>query len=281
MRTLTLMASCLVLAGTAWSQAGAVEAAAKQDKNEGKKAYQALSAQFDEAMAAYRAAIGKVTSSKEYKEALAEARKTRNFTELRKLTSTIKRIDYNAWAQRFADGAKAFAGQPAEVDFLLWTLKSNKKDIVEPSVNRLVGKHIRSKKLGELAKGYFSLARTLGQEDASKVIDKIVAESPHKDVQATALFWRAYPIVNHRPRPGAAAPSAEQKAKAKADMERILEIAPNSNVALKVQGPEFEKKHLQIGMVAPDIEGEDLDGVKFKLSDYRGKVVVLDFWGDW
>jgi peroxiredoxin len=34
-------------------------------------------------------------------------------------------------------------------------------------------------------------------------------------------------------------------------------------------------------MVAPDIESEDLDGVKFKLSDYRGKVVVLDFWGDW
>jgi len=38
---------------------------------------------------------------------------------------------------------------------------------------------------------------------------------------------------------------------------------------------------LEIGSVAPDIEGNDLDGVAFKLSDYRGKVVVLDFWGDW
>ena len=34
-------------------------------------------------------------------------------------------------------------------------------------------------------------------------------------------------------------------------------------------------------MSAPEIEGNDLDGVAFKLSDYRGKVVVLDFWGDW
>ena len=33
--------------------------------------------------------------------------------------------------------------------------------------------------------------------------------------------------------------------------------------------------------VAPEIEAPDLDGVKFKLSDYRGKVVLLDFWGYW
>ena len=33
--------------------------------------------------------------------------------------------------------------------------------------------------------------------------------------------------------------------------------------------------------LAPEIEGEDIDGVPFKLSDYRGKVVVLDFWGNW
>ncbi len=36
-----------------------------------------------------------------------------------------------------------------------------------------------------------------------------------------------------------------------------------------------------IGEMAPEIEGVDLDGVKFKLSDYRGKVVMLDFYGDW
>jgi cytochrome oxidase Cu insertion factor (SCO1/SenC/PrrC family) len=32
---------------------------------------------------------------------------------------------------------------------------------------------------------------------------------------------------------------------------------------------------------APDFEAVDENGVKFKLSDYRGKVVVLDFWGFW
>ena len=29
---------------------------------------------------------------------------------------------------------------------------------------------------------------------------------------------------------------------------------------------------------APDIEGQDQGGKRFKLSDYRGKVVLLDFW---
>ena len=43
----------------------------------------------------------------------------------------------------------------------------------------------------------------------------------------------------------------------------------------------FEMRNLGIGKVAPEIEGEDVDGKKFKLSDYRGKVVVIDFWGDW
>jgi hypothetical protein len=38
---------------------------------------------------------------------------------------------------------------------------------------------------------------------------------------------------------------------------------------------------VRVGLAAPEIAGQDLDGVSFKLSDYRGKVVMLDFWGDW
>jgi len=36
-----------------------------------------------------------------------------------------------------------------------------------------------------------------------------------------------------------------------------------------------------VGQPAPDIVGEDLDGAVLRLRDYRGKVVVLDFWGHW
>ncbi|HEV3144697.1 MAG TPA: hypothetical protein VGZ47_12480 [Gemmataceae bacterium] len=40
-------------------------------------------------------------------------------------------------------------------------------------------------------------------------------------------------------------------------------------------------RHLRVGKEALDIVGPDLDDKSFKLSDYRGKVVLLDFWGNW
>jgi thiol-disulfide isomerase/thioredoxin len=36
-----------------------------------------------------------------------------------------------------------------------------------------------------------------------------------------------------------------------------------------------------VGQPAPEIRGEDLEGVAFQLSDSRGKVVLLEFWGNW
>jgi thiol-disulfide isomerase/thioredoxin len=43
----------------------------------------------------------------------------------------------------------------------------------------------------------------------------------------------------------------------------------------------FELRHLAVGCAAPEIEGEDVAGARFKLSEYRGKVVMLVFWASW
>jgi thiol-disulfide isomerase/thioredoxin len=36
-----------------------------------------------------------------------------------------------------------------------------------------------------------------------------------------------------------------------------------------------------VGKPAPEIEGEDLDGKSMKLSDFRGKVLLVSFWATW
>ncbi len=38
---------------------------------------------------------------------------------------------------------------------------------------------------------------------------------------------------------------------------------------------------LEVGQAAPEIVGKDINGKAMKLSDFRGKVVLLDFFGDW
>ena len=42
-----------------------------------------------------------------------------------------------------------------------------------------------------------------------------------------------------------------------------------------------ELRNLGIGKTAPEVTGQDIEGKPMKLTDFRGKVVVLDFWGDW
>jgi len=43
----------------------------------------------------------------------------------------------------------------------------------------------------------------------------------------------------------------------------------------------YQIRSLVPGKVAPEIEGQDIEGATMRLSDYRGKVVVLVFWGTW
>jgi len=40
----------------------------------------------------------------------------------------------------------------------------------------------------------------------------------------------------------------------------------------------YRIRHLRIGQPAPELVGEDIDGAPIRLSDYRGKFVVLWFW---
>jgi hypothetical protein len=79
----------------------------------------------------------------------------------------------------------------------------------------------------------------------------------------------------------------EKKAEGRALLERVskefagVESPRGQEYAAMAKGQLFELDYLQIGKTPPDFEAIDENGVTFKLSDYRGKVVVIDFWGNW
>jgi hypothetical protein len=48
-----------------------------------------------------------------------------------------------------------------------------------------------------------------------------------------------------------------------------------------IEGALYDLNNLQVGMIAPEIDGIIQDGSAARLSDFRKKVIYLDFWGDW
>lgn len=79
----------------------------------------------------------------------------------------------------------------------------------------------------------------------------------------------------------AADSAASSTSEAERLLAEIIERHPETSAAGRAKQKLFQVRNLRVGVVAPDFTTQDVDGVSFKLSDYRGKVVVLDFWGFW
>jgi hypothetical protein len=60
-----------------------------------------------------------------------------------------------------------------------------------------------------------------------------------------------------------------------------VSIRAGVTVGARAKSELYDIRHLGVGKVALDIEGKDQEGKPFKLSDYRGKVVLLYFWSEY
>lgn len=125
-----------------------------------------------------------------------------------------------------------------------------------------------------------------GYPGSEPVLRGLVEKSPHRAVRGQACYSLAQEIR----RAGSLSrddPTPETAERMTGVLERVVrEFADlphffRGSLGNAAECDLFELRHLLVGKVAPDIEGKDLDGVPFKLSDYRGKVVVVDFWGHW
>lgn len=260
--TKTVLAS-LLLAAVASAQAEpAPTARAQRD---------ALAAEWQAAQDAYRGAIQTVQASEEWK-AAAEAK---DRTRMRALIDAVAKPDAAAFGARALAAAAHFDGDD---QLLLLTWAANEcgdKQTVTTVVGRVAESHLKSAQLGDLLENAMVLQRAVGPDQAKSLLQRVVAESPHAVPRAWAMYWQAVTIQRDK--------NATDDLKRAADelLSVAEKLAEGTALADRIAAPRFEQQRLQIGMAVPDIGGEDLDGVAFKLSDYRGKVVVLDFWGFW
>ncbi len=112
--------------------------------------------------------------------------------------------------------------------------------------------------------------------DLLSILDKMLAKQPDPAKWAkdgNIHFWR----LMNRLQTGVL--SAAQEATVLAHFDALEKAHPADKPFLDTQRRMVRTQ--MIGRAAPEIIGKDFDNVEFKLSDYRGKVVVLYFTGEW
>lgn len=196
---------------------------------------------------------------------------------IKALTWVAANAGYSVEGQKAIDLLlKSIEKKPDDPDVfnaLLTIATSSRGAGADKALTLLKDKYIESDKLGTVC-----LSLMYNSSDAAQdLLRAALAKSPHKDVQGSAC----YALAKVKMRLGAGSgKEAEQLLERVTGEFKDVDVHGRS-LAKMAEGDLFEIRYLSIGKVAPDIDGEDLDGVQFKLSDYRGKVVVLDFWGDW
>jgi peroxiredoxin len=211
--------------------------------------------------------------------------------------------------------ARVHPGDPAALEALKFVIRTNRAGPGDASARAL--KMILEGNLARASdqRGYLpTVALTLRQyPDAEKLLRLMIDENPSRTNRAQACYW----LANHlhqqarmvrelREKPEeipnyhdykAAQPieqflsthdEAALERESEALFERVVAEFGDEKIdddtrplGVIATGELFTRRSLKAGKVAPEIEGTDEEGKSFKLSDYRGKVVVLTFSGNW
>jgi len=140
----------------------------------------------------------------------------------------------------------------------------------------LLEDQLASPRLGELA----LKLRASTDESIWKFLRAVIAGSPNRQVQAVGRYCLAMALAQAGG--GDSARDAEVKLLIDELQRSYADVVVGQTpLAEAAEQQLFELLNLGIGRTAPDIVGLDQDRQEFKLSEYRGKVVVLDFWADW
>jgi hypothetical protein len=175
------------------------------------------------------------------------------------------------------------------------------------AVTLLLRDHIQSDRLAETCRR----AHYGFRKEYETLLRAVLKDNPHREIQAIACLRLAqflnarlqrFDLVREQPelvkryeglfgKGYLDALRTLDRGEAIAEVETLFERAAEKygdvkppfgdTIGAQAKLELHELRHLSVGKAAPDIEGEDQNGKRFKLSDYRGKVVFLYFWSEY
>ncbi len=214
--------------------------------------------------------------------------------------------DASKWFPQLLAIGEEHTGTNGAVRALIWIVEHS-QGTEEPSVlarEYLMNDYLLHPNIGPLCDVLSSRLDAASEE----ALRRILAENPERGPQGRAAYALAKLLMQKADlarRSGDQKGGDERKGSGKANDARTATLDPakleqeaeslyekvveeyadvagsRGKLGALASAELFERRNLLIGKTAPDIAGEDTDGTPFKLSDYKGKVVMLDFWGNW
>jgi hypothetical protein len=178
---------------------------------------------------------------------------------------------------RFAELAAAGEGEA-----YLWLIpnarycgasKAAERELQASQVRELFARHCKAPWFEEAVPLANKARKALGEQEHAALLLSVTECSELPEVQAAAGFALAQLLSRSK--------ESGRQAEGLAWYEQVFTRWPDTRYGAMAR-PEFNRaRFLRVGGEPLEFSAKTVEGEEFKLSDFRGKVVVLDFWGFW
>lgn len=149
---------------------------------------------------------------------------------------------------------------------------SKRDDFLNPIYKSLAEEHSDSEWFGDVLTQIYRDKRIIGEETTLKLYATVIKTSKLDENRAGALFQASRILRKSK--------DEELQARGAAYLEQILANYGETSWGAKVKEAKVAE-NTKVGGIAPDFKAQTIDDFEFSLADYRGKVVLLDFYGFW
>lgn len=174
--------------------------------------------------------------------------------------------------------AEEYASTDDAIPSLMWLFREAyflDLEAARQAIETLCDAHARSEALEPLARGLGLITRVCDPERTAELLEQLEKQTPSARLRGWAIYTRLVDQLEVHDL------KSEDYVALRERLRKAGEEAGDKRLKAQLEKKIKIREAFGIGVVAPDIEGIDLDGVAFKLSDYKGKVLFVDFWGDW